>query len=156
LFSQKVPLSAPAGVSVLGTDAEWIVERPAVGHSLATLPSYSPVDFTYAAAWSQLAGAANANLSFESFALRSGFAVPVGVRAVAASLDFTPPISLRTMVSETGVIFAGSGQTIPMDENGSPISVADIQGKDSLRCEYVGLQPGNLGLGGPPLNLQTG
>jgi hypothetical protein len=154
-----VPLSAPAGVRVLGNDAEWIVERPEVGQARvpATLPSYSPVNFTQAAAWSQAAGNMSTNpASFKSFAIRSGFAMPVGARAVAASLDFTPPISLREMTSETAVMFAGSGQTIAMNENGAPFSLAEIQGKDSLRCEYVGLQPGSVKSGGPPLHLQTG
>jgi hypothetical protein len=76
--------------------------------------------------------------SFGSFALRLGFAAPVSARAVAASLDFTPPISLQEMMSETAVMFAGFGETLAMEENGTLVSVANNQGLDAFRCDYVG------------------
>jgi hypothetical protein len=50
------------------------------------------------------------------------------------------------MLKETAVVYAGSGQTITMTENSVPISVAHIQGKDTVLCDYVGLQPGKLKL----------
>jgi len=139
-----VPLIAPSGVRVVGNDAEWIVERPKVGGSaenpvFATLPSYSTVNFTHAAAWSQSAGNISMSpASFGSFALRLGFAAPVSARAVAASLDFTPPISLQEIMSETAVMFAGFGETLAMEENGTLVSVANNQGLDAFRCDYVG------------------
>jgi hypothetical protein len=52
-----VPLTAPAGVHVVGDDAEWIVEKPVIDLSpteelVYFLPYYSPVTFSNAAAWS--------------------------------------------------------------------------------------------------------
>jgi hypothetical protein len=77
----------------------------------------------------------------------------VSARTVAESLDFTPPISLREMLSETAVVYAGAGQTITMtDETGSVESFVNIQGKDKVLCEYFGLQPGKLGFGGSPVS----
>jgi hypothetical protein len=144
-FPIVVPLVAPSGVRVVGSSAEWIVERPQAGEGQATLPEYSPVTFSHAAAWSQAEdNASESNLSLRSFALKSGHSVPVSTRAIAMSLDFAPPISLREMLSDTAVVLAGSGQTVTMDEGGVAVSKATIPGKDLVRCEYVGLQPGKI------------
>ena len=144
------PLVAPPEVRVVGSSAEWIVERPQAGQTLTTLPDYTSVNFTKAAAWSQSGGNASARVaSFKSFAIHSGFAVPISARAVAASLDFAPPISLREMMRETAVVFAGSGETITMEESGIAVSTAHIQSNDLILCEYVGPRPGQLTLEGP-------
>jgi hypothetical protein len=130
-------LTAPSGVSVIGIDAEWIVERPTlIGQVEATLPRYTPVNFTKAAAWSR--AASGPITSFKSFALQSGFSVPVNARAVAASLDFIPPVSFREMMSERAALFAGLGETDLMDDGGVLVSIGIIQGIDSVQCQYVG------------------
>lgn len=145
-----MPLTAPPGVRVVGNSAEWIVERPMVDGVLSTLADYSSVNFTKAVAWSGLSNAGV--LSLRSFALRSGFPPPASARTIATSLNFPLPVSLRVLISEAAVVLAGSGQTVAMDENGVPVSFADIEGSEALRCQYFGLQPGKLGSGGPPLN----
>jgi hypothetical protein len=142
-----VPLVAPPQVSVVGSSAEWIVERPLMGQTLALLPDYASVNVTKAAAWSQ---SGSSVLSFKAFAIQSGFAVPISARAVAASIDFTPPISLREMMREAAVVFAGSGEPITMEENGIAVSSAHIQSEVSFLFEYVGPAPGQIMLEGPP------
>jgi len=140
-----VPLIAPSGVRVVGNDAEWIVERGDVDQALSTLPSYSPVDFTKAAAWSQSEhNASMAPSSFKAFALGSGFTAPLSARTVAASLDFPPPISLREMMDETAVVFPSSGETITMEEKGVPVSIANTQSKEVKFQQRYQMRHGKL------------
>jgi hypothetical protein len=137
-----LPLTAPAGLTVATDSAEWIVERPLIANNgFATLPAYSAVTFTEAAAWSQSNAIAD-DVSLRAFAARLGFNAPVSVRQIAASLNFAPPISLREMMRETAVVFASSGQVNMMTEDGVVVSTATITGKDVVQCEYVGVQPG--------------
>jgi Peptidase A4 family len=150
-----LPVTAPPGTIVLGATAEWIVERPLLAdQSFAPLPDYSPVTFTECAAWSSAAGGNKATESFRAFATGVGAAFPAGARSIAASMGLAPPISLREMLLGSAVLYAGTGQTVTMVENNVPISVAFLQSKDTIVCEYSGVQPGKLGVGDPPLHLK--
>jgi len=44
-------LTAPNGTSLKGNSVEWIVERPSIGDSLATLTNYIDVPWAYGVAW---------------------------------------------------------------------------------------------------------
>jgi hypothetical protein len=44
-------LSAPSGTHLVGNSLEWIVERPSVGGSLATLTNYTDVSWPLGVAW---------------------------------------------------------------------------------------------------------
>jgi hypothetical protein len=142
-----VPVANPANADILGLTAEWIVERPALQTAptveFATLADYSPVTFTEAMAWAlpQTVAGSNAPLSLASYARAHGFALPASARAMAASADAPSPTSLRALMRETTTIYAGSGTTITMTEDGTTLSTATILSSQSLQCQYVGPQP---------------
>jgi hypothetical protein len=48
--SMSLAFDAPAGTSLVGNSAEWVIERPAFGNTLAKLTNYAacPFDFCYA------------------------------------------------------------------------------------------------------------
>ena len=51
-------LTAPSGTTLAGTSAEWVVERPSVGGSPATLTNYIDVPLPYGVAWDYTASPA--------------------------------------------------------------------------------------------------
>jgi hypothetical protein len=48
-----IPLFAPPQVRVVGSSAEWIVERRLMGQTLPILPAYISVKVTEVAVWSR-------------------------------------------------------------------------------------------------------
>lgn len=53
------PIYAPQGTSLIGTSAEWVVERPCIGQTInscvfAQLTNYINVTMPYGAAWNHL------------------------------------------------------------------------------------------------------
>lgn len=48
-------LTAPSGTTLVGTSAEWVVERPGVGGGLATLANYIDSSWPYNIAWTYAA-----------------------------------------------------------------------------------------------------
>ena len=48
-------LTAPSGTALVGTSAEWVVERPGVNGSLATLANYLDSSWPYNVAWNYTA-----------------------------------------------------------------------------------------------------
>lgn len=53
--SAQYALSAPAGYQLSGQSVEWIVERPTIGSSLATLTNYIAVPWAEGVAWNYAA-----------------------------------------------------------------------------------------------------
>jgi hypothetical protein len=143
------PVANPANAHIAGLTAEWIVERPALSATpgaviYSTLADYSPVVFTEAIAWaqSQSAAGSGASLSLNAYAHQHGFAAPASALAMVAAAGLPTPSSVRTMLSETATISAGSGSTIAMvDENGTTLSAATILSSQSLQCQYAGPPP---------------
>jgi hypothetical protein len=136
-------VAAPPNVQVLGATAEWVVERPLVDGVQSTLADYTTVTFTEAVAWTR---SASPSTSLKSFAQHIGRGLPVSARAIATSLGFVSPVSLRILMQTGGMVAAGSGTVITMEENGTPLSTAAILGDTSFVCDYFGLQPGKLEL----------
>ncbi len=54
-IAAEYQLTAPSGVQLVGNSIEWIVERPSVGGSVATLTNYIDVSWPYNVAWSYAA-----------------------------------------------------------------------------------------------------
>jgi hypothetical protein len=50
-------LTAPPGTQLVGNSVEWVVERPGVNGSLATLTNYIDVPFNYGIAWNYTSSA---------------------------------------------------------------------------------------------------
>jgi hypothetical protein len=53
--SAEYHLTAPSGTTLQGNSVEWIVERPGVGGTLATLTNYIDVTSTHSFAWNYTA-----------------------------------------------------------------------------------------------------
>jgi peptidase A4-like protein len=97
--------TAPAGTSLIGNSAEWIVERPSDSAGLTSLTSYTDIPFSYGAAWSTavanppqyLMGAANP---------------PTGTLAAITMLDDNnKPISAATIENSDFLYFQNFGSS---------------------------------------------
>jgi Peptidase A4 family len=84
----SITLAPPTGASFNGSDAEWIMEAPDGGEPFTSLPSFSPVRFTTAAACNNLTAANPRNGDFVNIVSGNQTLTAVTLGNDAVTIDF--------------------------------------------------------------------
>jgi hypothetical protein len=98
--SVSLTFNAPAGTSLIGNSAEWVVERPSIGNQLATLSNYAQDYFANCVAfqgYGQISGPA---------ALPQGVASTQLLMTGQTSSDI---ISTPSLVGPAAIVFSATG-----------------------------------------------